>query len=162
MCTKAVWLIGALIGLVWAVGVAQAWSPATPKLRLSVAAGGPGVVRGEHRLEACATGRGKAALGVVRGDGTHGTDGTDGAGADPITRHASRVRRRAGPLLPVLYGLRITDYGFRITRHVPASRVGKKGKARGLGAARWGPVRPSEGMEIAVSGGSAPGSPFFF
>jgi len=83
MCRKAVWLIGALMGLVWLGGVAVAWLPGTPKLRLSVAAG---------------------ALGVVPGHGRHGTDETHGTGADPITRHASRVR--AGGKVRVLAGAR--------------------------------------------------------
>ena len=70
MCRKAVWLIAALMGLVWLGGVGVAWWVGTRKLRLSVAAGGPG---------------------VVRGDGTHGTDGTGGR---PVSDHASRVTRQ--------------------------------------------------------------------
>ena len=84
MCTKAVWLIAALMDLVWVGGVAEGWLAGTRELRLSVASGAWGVAQGEHRLEACATGRGKAALGVVRGDGTHGTDRTHrGLGPQP-------------------------------------------------------------------------------
>ena len=73
MCRKVVWLMAGLMGLVWLGGVAEGWAAGTPKLRLSVAPG---------------------AQGVVRGHGTHGTDGTDRGGLR-ITRHASG-RRRGG------------------------------------------------------------------
>ena len=69
------------------------WAAAagTPKLRLSVAPHGQGVVREEHRLEACATGR---EPGVVREDGTHGTHRGGGGGEERRLYHASRVTRQ--------------------------------------------------------------------
>jgi len=113
MRTKVVWVA---MGLVWAAGMAQGWLAGTPKLRLSVAPGAQGVVRGEHRLEACATERGEAALGIVPRHETHGTDGT---GADRVVcpRGASSCepqaacRETSGSLLS------------RVTRHASRPRV---------------------------------------
>ena len=65
MSAKVVWVAMGLMGLLWVGGVGERWLLGTRELRLSVAPGGRGMVRREHRLEACATGRGKAARGVV-------------------------------------------------------------------------------------------------
>ena len=53
MSAKVVWVAMGLMVLLWVGGVGERWLVGTPKLRLSVAPGGPGGVRGEHRLEVC-------------------------------------------------------------------------------------------------------------
>ena len=137
MSAKVAWMVAALVGLVWVRGVAMVWLAGTPKLRLSVAPGALGVVRGEHRLEACATGRGKEAGGVVRGDETHGTYGTNGTDRS----------------------------GLRITRHVPASRITRQEDGEGA-RAEGGPMGASAPLGMGGSrrkcGKCAGVPPFFF
>jgi len=72
MCRKAVWLIAALMGLVWLAGVAEGFLAGTPKRGLSVAPKGQG---------------------MVREDRTYGTDGTYGTREGSVTRHASEEGR---------------------------------------------------------------------
>ena len=140
---------------------AGAQGAGTRELRLSVASGGLGVVGGEHRLEACGTGKGKAAAGAVRGDGTNGTDGTGGS---PITRHASGGRGRpvrrvgghgawGGP-----GGWDEWDGGG--SDH--ASRVRKKGRRCGPRGARGAGSAPSGTDGKRRKWGERAGVPFFF
>ena len=168
MISKVAWVVAGLMGLLWVEGVAEGWFPGTPKLRLSVS---PGV------------------QGVAHGHVTNGTHGTNGAAVDPITRDASlgnfeprassqergSSRLQAPSFKPEAQPLGLAFGRFvlpstpllsRVIRRTAdvtthASRVRKKGKARGAAEARRVPVHPSDGMPIDVSGGSAPGSPLF-